>query len=141
MKIARHVAVDECDPHTRVHRKPTVLPLEDVGGRSGVEQALANRTGGESLRDAALDGALTLASMALARRDEAGMLCFDEAVTRWLPPRGGSGQLNRMVAAPHDVQPRLFESRFDTALLHIERSCRKRTLLVVITNLIDDRNA
>ena len=102
---------------------------------------MVNRTGGESLLDAALDAALTLASVALARRDEVGLLCCDDAVIRWLPPRGGRGQLNRMVAATHDVQPRLVETRFDTALLHVERACRKRTLLVVITNLIDDRNA
>jgi uncharacterized protein (DUF58 family) len=102
---------------------------------------MVNRTAGESLLDAALDAALTLAHVALAQRDEAGILCYDDAVIRWLPPRGGHGQLNRMVAAVHDVQPRLVESRADTALLHLQRHCRKRTLLVVLTNLIDDRNA
>ena len=102
---------------------------------------MVNRTGGESLLDAALDAALTLAHVALSQRDEAGILCYDEGVTRWLPPRGGRGQLNRMIAAVHDVQPRLVESRADEALLHLERHCRKRTLLVVLTNVIDDRNA
>ncbi len=102
---------------------------------------MVNRTGGESLLDAALDAALTLAHVALAQRDEAGILCYDDTVTRWLPPRGGHGQLNRMVALVHDVQPRLVESRVDTALLHLQRHCRKRTLLVILTNLIDDRNA
>ena len=38
-KIARHVAVDECDPDTRVDGKPAVLPGEHVGGGRGVEQA------------------------------------------------------------------------------------------------------
>jgi uncharacterized protein (DUF58 family) len=102
---------------------------------------MVNRVGGESLLDAALDAALTLSYVAIAQRDEAGMVCFDDAVTRWLPPRAGRGQLNRMVAATHDVQPQLVESRFDAALVHLQRHCRKRTLLVVITNLIDDRNA
>jgi uncharacterized protein (DUF58 family) len=102
---------------------------------------MVNRTGGESLLDAALDAALTLAHVALAQRDEAGLLCYDEGVSRWLPPRAGRGQLNRMIAAVHDVQPRLVESRADTALLHLQRHCRKRTLLVVLTNVIDDRNA
>ena len=102
---------------------------------------MVNRTAGESLLDAALDAALTLAHVALAQRDEAGMLCFDEGVTRWLPPRSGHRQLNRMVAATHDVQPRLVESRSDRALMHLQRQCRKRTLLIVLTNVIDDRNA
>ena len=102
---------------------------------------MVNRTGGESLLDAALDAALTLAHVALAQRDEAGILCYDERVTRWLPPRAGRAQLNRMIAAVHDVQPRLVESRADEALLHLSRQCRKRTLLIVITSVIDDRNA
>lgn len=102
---------------------------------------MINRTAGESLLDAALDAALTLAHVALSQRDEAGLLCYDEDVCRWLPPRAGRGQLNRMIAAVHDVQPRLVESRADTALLHLQEHCRKRTLLVVITNVIDDRNA
>ena len=61
--------------------------------------------------DAALDAALTLAHVALSQRDEAGILCYDEGVTRWLPPRGGRGQLNRMIAAVHDVQPRAMSKK------------------------------
>jgi hypothetical protein len=40
LKIARHVAVDECDPDTRIDGKPAVLPGEHVGGGVDVEQAL-----------------------------------------------------------------------------------------------------
>ncbi|MFM8703927.1 MAG: DUF58 domain-containing protein, partial [Planctomycetia bacterium] len=89
----------------------------------------------------ALDAALTLAHVALAQRDEAGLLCYDEGVTRWVPPRAGHRQLSRMVAAAHDVQPRFVESRADKALLHLQRQCRKRTLVILLTNVIDDRNA
>jgi hypothetical protein len=32
LKIARHVAVEEGDPHTRIDGKPAVLPSEHVGG-------------------------------------------------------------------------------------------------------------
>ena len=39
-KVARHVAVDERDPNTGVHREPTVFPAEHVGGRIGVEEPL-----------------------------------------------------------------------------------------------------
>jgi hypothetical protein len=40
LKIARHVAVDECNPDAGVHRKPTVLSSEHVGGRIGVDEPL-----------------------------------------------------------------------------------------------------
>ena len=39
LKIARHVAVDECDPDTCIDRKPAVLPGEHVGGGRGVDEA------------------------------------------------------------------------------------------------------
>jgi uncharacterized protein (DUF58 family) len=102
---------------------------------------MVNRTAGGSLLDAALDAALTLSYVALSHRDEAGLLCFGERVLRWVPPRGGRRQLDRMIAACHDVEAELVESRFDEALLYLQRQCRKRTLVLVITNLIDDRNA
>jgi uncharacterized protein (DUF58 family) len=102
---------------------------------------MVNATAGTSMLDAALDAALTLSYVALEHRDEAGLLCFGDRILRWVPPRGGRRQLDRMIAACHDVEAELVESRFDEALLHLQRQCRKRTLLIVITNLIDDRNA
>ena len=39
LEEARHITVAECDPDTRVDRKPAVLPGEHVGGRSSIEQA------------------------------------------------------------------------------------------------------
>ena len=102
---------------------------------------MVNASAGTSMLDAALDAALTLSYVALSHRDEAGVLCFGERILRWVPPRGGRRQLDRMIAACHDVEAELVESRFDEALLYLQRQCRKRTLLVVITNLIDDRNA
>jgi len=42
-KIARHVAVDDRDPETRIDRETAVLPGEHVGGDSGVKQAVEAR--------------------------------------------------------------------------------------------------
>ncbi len=40
LKVARHVAVEERDPDTRVDGKPTVLPGEHVGGGVRIEKPL-----------------------------------------------------------------------------------------------------
>jgi len=101
---------------------------------------MVNHHDGLSMFDAALDAALTLAYVALQHRDEVGILCFSDRILRWMPPRGGEGQLRRMIAATHDVHPELVESRFDEALIHLGHQCRKRTLLVLLTNVIDERN-
>lgn len=102
---------------------------------------MVNDFGGESLLDAAFDAALTLSYVTLKQNDQAGLLCFSDQVLRWLPPAGGRRQLNRMVHAVHDIHPQLVESRFDDAFIHLHRHCRKRTLVVVMTNLIDDQNS
>lgn len=102
---------------------------------------MVNQSGGQSLLDAAFDAALTLSFVTLAQNDQAGLLCFADGVLRWIPPASGRRQLNRMVHAVHDVHPRFVESRFDEAFNHLHRHCRKRTLVVVITNVIDDQNS
>jgi uncharacterized protein (DUF58 family) len=102
---------------------------------------MVNDFEGQSLLDAAFDAALTLSFVTLSQNDQAGLLCFADRVLRWLPPEGGRQQLNRMVHAVHDIHPQLVESRFDEAFMHLHRHCRKRTLVVVITNVIDDQNA
>ena len=50
-KIARHITVDECDPHTRVDGKPAVLPGKHVGGRLGVEEARASEPADQAAAD------------------------------------------------------------------------------------------
>lgn len=102
---------------------------------------MVNESDGFSLFDAAIDSALTLGYVALARHDQVGLMCFNNQVVRWVPPKSGRSHLNTMVHAVHDVEPELTESRFDEAFLHLHRHCRKRSLVVLITNLIDDRNA
>ncbi len=102
---------------------------------------MVNDFEGESLLDAAFDAALTLSYVTLAQNDQAGLLCFSDRVLRWLPPQSGRKQLNRMVHAVHDLHPQLVESRFDDAFMHLHQHCRKRTLVILITNVIDDQNA
>jgi uncharacterized protein (DUF58 family) len=102
---------------------------------------MVNDFGGESLLDAAFDAALTLSYVTLKQNDQVGLLCFSDQVLRWLPPKGGRQQLNRMVHAVHDIHPQLVESRFDDAFIHLHRHCRKRTLVIVMTNMIDDQNS
>ncbi len=102
---------------------------------------MTNEAAGESLLDGAIDAALTMAYVALSQNDQVGLLCFSDRVHRWLAPQAGRKQLNRMVHAVHDLEPRLVESRFDSAFLHLHQHCRKRTLVILVTNVTDDVNA
>ena len=49
--------------------------------------------------------------------------------------------MNHLLHASFDRFPRLVESRYDLAFLHLKAQCRKRSLVVLITNVIDEVNS
>lgn len=102
---------------------------------------MTNERAGMSLLDHALNASLMMGYVALAQGDAVGMLCFSDSVHAYIPPRGGKNQLNRLLQAGFDQFPRLVESRYDQAFLHLSNHCKRRTLVVLMTNLIDEVNA
>jgi uncharacterized protein (DUF58 family) len=71
------------------------------------------------------------------QRELRGMSRDDVARSTRIPPT--------MVAALEDGQndrfPELVESRYDDAFLHLASHCKKRSLVVLITNIIDEVNS
>lgn len=102
---------------------------------------MTNEAGGISLLDHALNSMLMLSYIALSRGDSVGMITFSESIHGFVPPKGGTGQMNRLLHASFDRFPRLVESRYDQAFLYLNRQCRKRSLVVFMSNLIDEVNA
>ncbi len=49
--------------------------------------------------------------------------------------------MNRILHAGFDQFPTLVQSRFDQAFLYLSKHCRKRSLVVLVTNVIDQVNA
>lgn len=49
--------------------------------------------------------------------------------------------MNKLLHAAFDRFPRLVESRYDQAFLYLSSHCRKRSMVVLMTNLIDEVNA
>ncbi len=94
-----------------------------------------------SLLDYALNSILMLSYVALDQGDSVGMLCFSDHIHRFVPPAGGKRQMNRILHAGFDQFPRLVQSRFDQAFLYLSMHCRRRSLVVLITNVIDQVNA
>jgi uncharacterized protein (DUF58 family) len=94
-----------------------------------------------SLLDYALNSVLMLSYVALDQGDSVGMLCFSDHIHRYVPPAGGKRQMNRILHAGFDQFPRLVQSRFDQAFLYLSSHCRRRSLVVLITNVIDQVNS
>lgn len=102
---------------------------------------MTNEAGGLSLLDHALNSMLMLSFVALNRGDSVGLVCFSDEMHTYVPPRGGKQQMNRLLHASFDRFPRLVESRYDQAFLYLASHCRKRSLVVLVTNVIDEVNS
>ncbi|MDX1962986.1 MAG: DUF58 domain-containing protein [Pirellulales bacterium] len=102
---------------------------------------MTNEAAGLSLLDHALNSMLMLSYVALRQGDAVGMLCFSNEIHSYVPPRSGGTQMNRLLHAGFNRFPRLVESRYDEAFLYLSANCRKRSLVILLTNIIDEVNA
>ena len=86
--------------------------------------------------DHTLTALLLLAYVALRQGDAVGLLTF-AGPERWLPPRKTRGTLDRL-AAVHDLEPGLEPTDYLAAAQAALSRLRKRSLVVLITNLRDE---
>jgi uncharacterized protein (DUF58 family) len=100
---------------------------------------MAGDTGdGLSPLDHALNAMLLLAHVALIKGDQAGLLAFSDRVRAYVAPGAGPRRINRLVHSVHNIFPEMVESRYDRAFIELEQRCRKRSLVVLLTNLFDE---
>jgi len=102
---------------------------------------MTNESAGLSLLDHALNALLMLSFVALRQGDQVGLICFSDQIHSYVPSRSGMRQMNHLLHASFDRFPKLVESRYDQAFLYLATHCRKRSLVVLITNVIDEVNA
>ena len=102
---------------------------------------MTNEAAGLSLLDHSLNAMLMLSYVALHQGDAVGLICFSDEVHGFVPPRGGMNQMNRLLHASFDRFPQLVESRYDEAFLYLTTQCKKRSLVVLVTNVIDEVNS
>lgn len=121
--------------HREAERNQTVLLLLDCG-------RLMNATeNGVSKLDHAVNAALLLANVALARGDRVGLCTFSGTVQAWLAPRGNNAQ-NRLIGETlFDLAGDFTESDHGRTLKFIAARHSKRSLLVVLTDFVDATTA
>ncbi|MHB8897205.1 MAG: DUF58 domain-containing protein [Thermoguttaceae bacterium] len=116
-------------------RSQRVIFLVDCG------RMMTNTSAGLSLLDHAFNAMLMLSWVALRQSDTVGLCCFSDEIHGFVPARGGMGQMNRLLHACFNRFPRRVESRYDQAFRFLATHARKRSLVVLITNVIDEVNA
>lgn len=102
---------------------------------------MTNEYQGMSLLDYALNSILMLSYVALDQGDSVGMLCFSDRINTYVPIAGGKKQMNRILHGGFNQFPSMVQSRFDEAFLYLSTHCRRRSLVVLLTNVIDQVNA
>jgi uncharacterized protein (DUF58 family) len=112
-----------------------VIFLLDAG------RMMSARVGDLSLFDHALNASLAMGHAALRHGDRVGLLGFDREVRAWLPPRGGVTSGQRMLHATFDLFPSLSEPDFAAAFRHLSASVRQRSLVVLLTTIVDQVSA
>ena len=102
---------------------------------------MTNEAEGISLLDHSLNAMLMLSYVALKRGDSVGLICFSDSIHSYVPAKSGLGHMNQLLHASFDRFPNLVESRYDQAFLHLSTNCRKRSLVVLVSNVIDEVNS
>jgi uncharacterized protein (DUF58 family) len=116
-------------------RNQTVVCLLDCG------RLMTAETDGLAQMDHALNTVLMLAHVAARAGDQIGLLAFDAKVRSYLPPAGGRKSAQRVAQATYDLHPSLVETDFEGAFTELTKRLRKRALVVLFTQVIDDVSA
>ena len=117
------------------NQNQTVIFLLDCGRMMTAEFQ------GHQLLDAAINSSLLLARVALGQGDRVGLMAFAGRVSRYVPAAQGVAHHRRLVQACYDLFASHEESNFDQAFFYLNRVNRKRSLVCLITNVIDEMNA
>ncbi|MFM8393847.1 MAG: DUF58 domain-containing protein, partial [Acidobacteriota bacterium] len=115
----------------QVERNQSILLMLDTG------RLMTARIDRLTKFDHAINAALSIAAVAIRTGDLVGLLAFEREVVRYLPPRRGPRQLVAMLESLYDLEPRLIEPSYPRAFEYLHQNCRKRSLVIILTDLID----
>jgi uncharacterized protein (DUF58 family) len=102
---------------------------------------MTGETAGLSLFDHALNATLMLAHVASRGADRVGLLSYADEVQAFVPPSAGRKAVQKLIQASYALHPDLVESDPERAFGLLNLRVRKRTLVILFTQVIDERAA
>ena len=93
---------------------------------------------GKKKLDHALEATAHLAHAALAGGDQVGFLAFADQVLLFIPPKKTHGQLQVILEGTVSLRAALVEPRYEEAFLWFRSQVRRRSLVVIFTDLMDE---
>lgn len=115
----------------RAERNQTVLILLDNG------RTMAGQVAGVPRVEHAMDAVMMVTAVATRLGDRTGLMAFDRHVRAVVPPSAQRSQLGAVTAAMYDLEPALAESDVHGAFTQAVARFRRRSLIVVLTELAE----
>lgn len=115
----------------RAERNQSVLVLLDNG------RVMAGRVAGVPRVEHAIDAAMMLTTVATRLGDRCGLVAFDREVRAVVPPARTASQFGRVTEAMYALEPVLGESDYAGAFAEITARFRRRSMLVLLTDLLE----
>jgi uncharacterized protein (DUF58 family) len=115
----------------RAERNQTVVSLLDNG------RVMAGRVDGVPRVEHAMDAVMMLTAVATRLGDRAGLVAFDRTVRAIVPPGHSRDHLGRVTEAMYELEPQLDESDYRGAFTQTLARFRRRTMLVIFTDLVE----
>jgi uncharacterized protein (DUF58 family) len=112
-------------------RGQQVMILLDCG------RLMTARAGALSKLDHAVNAALLLGWLAQQQGDRVGLVTFTDQVDSFLAPQRGPTQVNRLSEALYGVRAQFVEPDFGEAFALLARRVGRRSLVVVLTDVLD----
>jgi len=91
--------------------------------------------GGRKKLDHVLDSSLLLANAVIHANDQLGLMVYGDRVERWIPPKRGKSQLGEIIEAVHDLEAEPIASDAYSAFAYLSARWKRRSLIVVFTEL------
>ena len=115
----------------RAERNQTVINLLDNG------RVMAARVDDVPKVEHAMDAVMALTAVSTGLGDRAGLVAFDSEVRSVVPPGHGRQQLGRVTEAMYALEPQLAESDYLGAFTETLARFRRRAMLVIYTDLVE----
>lgn len=115
----------------RAERNQQVVVAFDNG------RVMAGRVADVPRAEHAMDATLALATVTSAVGDRCGLVAFDRTIRSTVTAAGGTTQVDRMGDALFDLEPVLVESAYSAAFEHVVARTGRRSLIVVMSDLVD----
>ncbi|HWS54718.1 MAG TPA: DUF58 domain-containing protein [Pyrinomonadaceae bacterium] len=119
----------------QIERDQTILVALDAG------RLMTGRIEQESKFDSAIHATLALMSAAQRAGDQAGVAVFGRRIRGFVPPAKGREQMEAVLEALHAVEPELIEPSYTRAFEFVAANCKRRSLVVVLTDLVDEEGS